>query len=391
MSTRVRAVLLISCLLALAPAACRETGGGQADQAPCLEAVPVRRGDIAQKVTARGAVKPASLVQVKPPVEGTVIEVLVRVGDRVRKGQVVARVAVDSRYQSYISESRITLVNARLRRQTLEKQIERSRQLLKEGLVSQTGVEEMESSLEEVRMREKVAAERVREIEGKLGRRIDADDSPPPSDYEIQAPAAGTVMEVMAQPGEAVNPNLSGGGLLRERSLLALADLDDQVLAAAVSELDINRLAVGQPVEVVFDSLPGRVLAGKVGRIASFASASPASFPERAGEVAGRKRFDVEITLGPGGPSLRTGLSFKASFLVQEKKGVLLIPISAVTGEGGKDLVLARQGKEQGEGFRQVAVSTGMADEDQVEITSGLSEGDLVCARPAPSAPPPPP
>jgi len=342
--------------------------------------VEAQRGTVAMKITAKGRVEPLNTILVKAPVEGRISEILVRKGDTLKKGQIMATVTLDPKFQLNFNQTLLILKSARLSRQSLERQIERSEQLHRDGLMAQVSIEELRSRHSEAVLKEQVALERLKVIEEKIGRKIDPEatqDNFPDMISVIKAPITGTVLEVIANYGESVNPArrssmLSGG------AILAIADLSETVMRASVSELDITRIQEGQRVELRFDSMPGRTIPGKVSRISVFATTSPFAVEQQMAGTERASRFDVEIALGKKDPMVRSGMSFKASFVTATGQDVILLPITAVVSDGSEDFVLIKDGNS----YSRRPITSGISDERIVEIVDGLEAGNLVCARP---------
>ncbi len=359
-------------------------GNSQTKAGPDYTCTDLRaaRGNIVQKVTSKGKVKPKEIHYLKPATEGRISEILVQKGDIVKKGQPLVKIIRNPKFQSYFDETRLTLKRTYLRRKSLEKQLLRYEELYKEGLVALVNLEELKISLEEIKLKEQVALERLREIERKIGKKI----NPYASDNEVpdvttaylKAPVVGTILEIYSQYNENIGPAFQGPNMLRDRRILAMADLTRLVLTANVSELDINRIQPGHSVELRFESFPDKTYSGKVRRISSFGTAQPLTPAEQMNGVSGLSRFEVLIDPDSQDIKISSGMSFTASFLVREKQDVLTLPIGSLISTEQGYFVLAREGTS----YAKKLVTAGISDENTVEITSGLDEKTIVCDRP---------
>ncbi|MFH1680430.1 MAG: HlyD family efflux transporter periplasmic adaptor subunit, partial [Candidatus Eisenbacteria bacterium] len=189
-----------------------------------------------------------------------------------------------------------------------------------------------------------------------------------PIDSVIRAPASGTVLERLVDPGEPVVPLTS---FQEGTVLLTIADMNDLVFNGTVDEIDVGKLDPGLPVRIHVGALPDAEIGGRVVRIAP-----------KAKEEQGATLFDVEVSIDEtGGAFLRAGYSANADVVIREKKDVLLLPERVVSFEGEKAFVeLPPSGSGVEPERREIEV--GLSDGLQVEILSGLAEGDEVWQRP---------
>lgn len=172
---------------------------------------------------------------------------------------------------------------------------------------------------------------------------------------ELLAPHAGIVTLVGVKEGE-----LSGG-----QPAFILTDLSDYHLEVIVDEIDIGRVAVGQPVTVTLDALPGETLSGEVTHIADTALTEALVVS-----------YVVTVRLDPTDAPLRAGMTASADLVIERREAALLAPnrfirIDRTTGRVYAD-------KLEGGQVRPVEIQTGLRDETYSEILAGLEEGDVV-------------
>ena len=178
----------------------------------------------------------------------------------------------------------------------------------------------------------------------------------------LTAPFAGTVAEVNLQAGEALSPTAVP---------IVLADLSRFHVDVAVDEIDVPRLAVGQPVTLTLDALPGLALPGMVEAI------SPLATPRAA-----VTSYQVRIITTAIDPRVRPGMSANADIVVARKPNVLLVPRRAVRNDRGRLVVdlpqdpsicaLPPERRPPNPALVQREVTTGLSNELLIEITSGL-------------------
>jgi len=171
---------------------------------------------------------------------------------------------------------------------------------------------------------------------------------------QLIAPFDGVVANLAIQIGQQVS---SGAEAV---TLVNLSQLQAEV---NVSETDLPRIKVGQSVQVTFDALTNQAFASTVTNVALVGTTS-----------SGVVNYPVTIALDQTDASIRPGMSANVSIVVEQRDNVLLVPNRAVkTSNKLKIVTVLKDGKST-----QVAVTLGMSGESQSEVTSGLSEGDMV-------------
>jgi HlyD family secretion protein len=189
--------------------------------------------------------------------------------------------------------------------------------------------------------------------------------------FTVKAPSPGIVLYGDPdQPWNRDNIRLGGevwGGMV----LFTLPDLRVMQVKLAVHEADVNKVAVGQACKVTMDTYPGVTLDGEVAKIASIAgSGNPW---DRDPEV---KKFDVSVTLkDTSNLKLKPGVSAKAEIFVDERHDVIFVPLQCVFPREGKSWAWVAGGDGQPSARE---VKTGTSNDQFIEVTDGLSEGEHV-------------
>lgn len=209
-------------------------GGGK----PAAAAPPPASAAVPAGIRCEGrvAARPGADVMLAAEVGGRVVALDVKELDRVKAGQVLAR--LDDREQGAAlaaARARVVELQADVRFSELEQA--RMKRLVKEGAVGQRTFDEADSRLNLAVARKEAAAAQVAQLEAAL------------SKLTVRAPFTGTVVERLAHPGEL---QVAGAHLLR------LADLDRLRVEAEVDEYDLGRLAVGAPVTLEAEGLATR-------------------------------------------------------------------------------------------------------------------------------------
>jgi HlyD family secretion protein len=187
----------------------------------------------------------------------------------------------------------------------------------------------------------------------------------------VKAPSPGIVLYGdPEQPWNRDNIRL-GGEVWGSSMLFTLPDLRVMQVKLSVHEADVNKLKVGQTCKVTMDTYPGVTLDGEVAKIASIAgSGNPW---ERDPEV---KKFDVSVTLRDTSDlKLKPGVSAKAEIFVDDRKDVIHVPLQCVFPREGKSWAWIVAGDGQPTARE---VKTGTSNDQFVEVTTGLNEGERV-------------
>lgn len=169
---------------------------------------------------------------------------------------------------------------------------------------------------------------------------------------QITAPFSGTVTDIGIQPGDLV----SAGKVAFRIDIINPLYLDVQV-----SELDINKVQVGQPVDVTFDGIPNKAYTGSVTEVSSVGVTS-----------SGVVNFDVIVAMQDPDAAVRQGMSASANIVTTRLKDVLVVPVRAVTVVNNQHTVLTQDST----GLHPIQVQVGATDDVNIQILSGVTEGE---------------
>lgn len=175
----------------------------------------------------------------------------------------------------------------------------------------------------------------------------------------IIAPADGMITTIAVASGERVTVG---------QAVAHLTNYSDLQTVVQVDELDIPKVKKDQPVTIKVNAYPDQSYTGKVTAIANEGTSTN-----------GVSTFDVTIHIDQPA-NLKVGMSTEASILTDSKDNVLYVPVDAVLTRNNEKFVIAASSdaNSQNTATAQKGVKTGIANEDNVEITEGLNEGDIV-------------
>ena len=326
--------------------------------------VDVARGDITEKAVAVGQIEPRQKFHIKSKISGIVRRCPVDVGDRVKVGDTIIEISPDPTPAELLEAER--QVEKGLSAYNRAKaDWDRSQDLVKQGVESINRLDADQEAYELSRIELDRARDRLQLIqEGRVAGRGEKMET------VIRAPAAGILLERLVDPGDPVVPLTS---YQAGTELATLADMSDLVFTGTVDEIDVGKLDEGLPVRLKIGALPDQAITGKLTRIAP-----------QAIERDNAKLFEVEIEMDPfEGVLLRAGYSANADVVIREKKNILLIPERLVIfeDEGAKAFVELPGEVPEAEPKKK-AVKVGLSDGLNIEVISGIQEGQKLVQRP---------
>ncbi|MDX1643934.1 MAG: efflux RND transporter periplasmic adaptor subunit [Thermoanaerobaculia bacterium] len=331
------------------------------DESP-FELVAVERGTIVDKALATGQIVPEEEISVKSQISGIVKECYAKVGDTVRAGQPLFTIMPDPT-PLQVTEAERNVELAQVAHAKAKADYERAKQVFAAGLSPREELDSREETFEQTRIELELARERLELLrEGKITKPAGGVDS------IIRAPASGTVLERLVNPGDPVVPLTT----FQEGTPLAtIADMGRLIFKGTVDEIDVGKLEEGLPVRIDIGALPSSNVTGSVRMIAP-----------KAVEEEGSTLFDVEVEIEERGDAvLRAGYSANANIIIQEKTDVLIVPERLLIFEDDERFVELPPPGPEAEPEKH-PVQIGLSDGINVEIVSGLSEGDQIVERP---------
>jgi membrane fusion protein, macrolide-specific efflux system len=323
--------------------------------------VTVKRHDLTVEVIDTGKVEPQEQIEVKSKVAGQVLEVPIDEGALVKKGQLLLELdPIDyqrdvARAQAEVSQAKIALEYAQLNH-------DRKKRGLQDRGVAQIDVD---FAANEVKAKS-VAVE---------GAQIALETARDRLRYtRVVSPIDGTVLELGIEKGEVVTPGVQQ--TFEGRPLLTVGDLSTLIVRCELNQIDVARIALGQKATLTFDALPGKTFAAKVTKSA------PAAVKAKGKEI---EVFPVEATLIESDGSIKPGMTADVRFEIEVRPSVFAVPIEAVVKEEGKSYVHRITGEGDQETTVKTEVQVGARNEREIEITSGIEEGQLLLIDPASS------
>ncbi len=328
-----------------------------------IRTVLVEKGDIIIKMTESGTVEPVTAVDIKSELAGEVRRLYVEEGDSVKVGDKLALVQQESSQARQVAQSRASLERTKLDLEEAERNLERKRELYELGFISKKDVEDAEKSYKSSKIQYDLSEKQLWLI---LGGTEQAESQSLTSrtfdNIIVSSPIKGLVISINVEVGEMITSGTQaygGGGT----TIMTVADLSRMVVKADINEVDVGKVAKGQPVNIVFDAIKGKTYQGRVRKL------TPAGSIKQNIVV-----YPLEVEILDPDESIRPGMTADIDIIAGNAKGVLYVPKEAVIKRGNRSTVmLIEDGKPVPK-----EVITGLEDDVKVEIKEGLKEGDKV-------------
>ncbi len=308
-------------------------------------------------LTASGYVVAQRKAAIASKATGRIVYLGFHEGDKVIKGDIIARIESED-VEAALAQSKADLAIAKAERNDAERTLERAKKLFDAQLVSQADYDAAQSRSD------RVAASIASKEASVKAAQVQLENT------RIRAPFDGTVLTKNADIGEVVAPFAAGAS--SRVAVVTIADMSSLEVEADVSESNIERIKPNQPCEIVLDAYPDRRYSGNVNKIVPTADRAKAT-------VLTKIRFTIRDS------RVLPEMSAKVHFLSDEMAEkadappILAVSSSAITTNNNKKIVFVFENNM----ITEVPVQLGKSFGNMVEITSGLSSGNKVVAKPS--------
>jgi len=329
------------------------TGGGAFRPTMTVETTTTRRLDVAERVMVVGNLIGAATVAVVPKVSGRLEAVNVRLGDQVRRGQLLATLEDrELREQVRQNEASLEVSRATVRQReadlkNAQSNLDRSRNLFARNLIARQTLDDAEARYDAALAQVDLAKAQGNQATARLDElRINL------SNTRILSPVDGFVGSRSLDPGAFVGTN---------SSFLSVVDIHFVRLVANLVEKDLRRIVLGMPAQVEVDAYPGEVFQGRVARLAPVLD--PAT-----------RTAQMEVEVPNPASRLKPGMYARVQFVVLQRADALTVPRNAIVDLEGTRGVFVADGKTA----RFKPIKSGIVDGDAVEIIDGLPDDATV-------------
>jgi len=367
---------------------------GEENSAINVETQKVIPTTIIQKVSATGKIQPELEIKISSEVSGEIIELPVKEGQMVKKGDLLVRINPDI-YQSVVKRSAASLETVRASLQqssaTLkeaEESYKRNKVLFDKGVISKSdwdkavsAYEVAKASRESARFNVQSAMASVSEAQDNLKKTI------------IYSPTDGTISKLSVELGERVVGTMQMTGT----EIMRVANLHNMEVEVDVNENDIVKISVGDSVNVEVDAYLKRVFKGTVTNIANTANTTTSAdqvtnFKVKI-HIEEASYKDLSESKPVGYSPFRPGMTATVDIITQTKKDAVAVPISAIIVKK-KSEIDPKTPKEEADKKQEAvfvlkdgkaelrAVTTGIQDNVNIEILSGVAKDEEIITGP---------
>lgn len=381
---------------------------------PLAETTVVTRKTVIEEVIANGKIQPTIEVAISADISGEIIELPFKEGDKVKKGQIVCRIRPDQyqrgveRAEANVNAARSQMSGAKASYAQIKAQLERAtllynrqKKLYAEHAISLADFETSEAEYKALTAQAEGAKDAVESALYNLNSveasRREARDQL--TKTTLYAPMDGYISRLNKQVGERVVGTMQMEG----SEILRIAKLDAMEVQVEINEMDIVKIHHGDSAKIEVDAMPGQIFSGYITEIASSSAGGSGAGILNTDKVT---NFVIKVRISPQSYSqftdstrksptpFRPGMS--ATVAIQSKKvnNALVVPITAVTvrnSEGKRDTA-----KSASIGFsddevvfilkndsaKMQQVKTGIQDDKNIVILSGLSENQVIISGP---------
>jgi HlyD family secretion protein len=360
----------------------------------------VRKGPITRKVSAAGKLQAATQVKLSSNLSGDLLDLPVREGDKIKKGQYIGR--IDSRrYEAQLHQREAMEQSARsdlsmeeVNLSRLDADVKRVERLVKQDSASKAELEKIVAERDGAAARVQSAKDRIKNASASL-----SEARYLLSFTTLTAPIDGILTSRLKQVGERVR-----GSDFNEDPIVIIATLSNMEMKVEVGEHEVVHLHEGDGAEIEIDAFPDRKFPAQVIEIAKNATV------KNAGTEAEVTTFPVRIALTVPVPGALPGMSGQATISTETHDQALIVPLQAVTVRTEKQLAAGKDPKDGGppgpepagteakkstrEPLQKVVfvmedgkarvrrVETGLASENDIELVSGVKEGEVIVEGP---------
>jgi HlyD family secretion protein len=397
-------VLLVVILLVVL----KKTGAiGNNDEGKEVETAVVKEITITETVTATGKVQPEVEVKISSEVSGEIIALPIKEGQAVKKGDLLVRINPDlyesgvSRNAAALSTSKAGLSQADAQLKEAKANYERNKTLFEKGVISKSEWDKIVSAYESAQAQKQSAYYQVQSAGASV---TEAKDNL--NRTTIYSPVDGTISKLDTELGERV----VGTQQMTGTEILRVANLNNMEVEVDVTENDIVKVKIGDEAEIEVDAYLKRKFKGEVTSISNSASDSATADQVTNFKVKVRILKESYEDMTEGKPAsyspFRPGMTATVDIITTRKENILAVPISAVVVKADttavktdivKEIEDEEQQKKTGKSAKKFEcvfivengkavlkpVKTGIQDDTNIEITSGLKKGDKVITGPS--------
>lgn len=326
------------------------------------------------KVMATGKIVPNQEIEIKPNLSGIIDKILVKEGDKVSAGQLVATIKIVpvianvNAAQQEVNNANLQISNAKINAANQEKQFAMQASLYKQGVISKQEYLNSQQQLQSTQIQVRNANQQLQSARNSL--QIARTGVTPAlqglATTQIRSKTSGTVLEVPVKIGyQVIEANSFNAGT----TICTIADLSSLIFEGEIDEAQAGKLKEGMNMNIVIGALQNKTFPGRVTMIAP-----------KGKDQNGTIKFPIEgDVFNPTSEFIRAGFSANGEIVLSSKKNALLLDESLIQYEKqkGRDISYVEVKQKDGS-FKKQVVKLGASDGIKVEVLSGLTKNSEV-------------
>ena len=331
----------------------------------------VKRGKIAQTVSATGEISATNLVDVGAQVSGQINKMHVKIGDVVKEGDLIAEIdnvtqvnEVNTR-KAQLQTYQAQLESAQVALKIAQRKYSRYKSLASADAVSKEEFEATEDSLATNRAKIKELQSSIRQTQ------IAINTAEKDLGYtRITAPSAGTVVSLVVEQGQTINSSQTSP------TVVQIADLTSMTNKMQIAEGDATKVKAGQTVNFTILSEPDTPISAKLDSIdPGLTTMSQGSYSKSTDTTSNAIYYYARATVPNPDGKLAIGMTTQNTVEIASADNVLMVPTVAIKTKDGKKFVRVLGANNQAVDRE---IQTGLKDSMNTEVKSGLNEGEKV-------------
>ena len=312
--------------------------------------------NIYKKTIAAGSIVPRKEILIKPQVSGIIDELFVEPGDKVQKGELIARIKIiPDMAQLNNAENRVRV--AQLNLDNAKRNYDRFKDLFEKGVVAEAEFQEVELTYKNALTELEAAENNLQIIEEGASKK-----SGESANTLIRSTSEGMVLDIPVEEGNSV---IEANTFNEGTTIATIADLGKMIFEGKVDESEVGKISTGMPLIVSVGAIQGTTFD------ASLEYISPKGLEEN-GAIQFEIKADVELKEDF---FIRAGYSANADIVLEKRENVLAIRESLLQFDGKQPFVEVETGDQT---YERRDVKIGLSDGIQVEVVDGLSEEDKI-------------
>ena len=312
--------------------------------------------DIQKTSVVTGKIIPRDEVNIKPQISGIISELYKEAGENVVEGEIIAKVKVIPEMSSLSSaQSRVRLAEINLKQ--AQTNYDREKALYDKNLVSAEEYDQVSQALAQAKEEKAAAIETLEVVRDGVSK-----SNARSSSTLIRSTISGLILDIPVKVGNSVTQsNTFNDGT----TIATVANMGDLIFDGFIDETEVGRVHEGVPMKITVGAL----------KDVTFDAVMEFISP-KAQEKNGTNEFEIKAAVTvPDSITVRSGYSAIAEIRLEGVEGVLSIPESALSFEGDSTFVYLVKGEKK---YEKAPVVTGLSDGINIEVKSGLKEGDKV-------------